>query len=181
MIILTIHRGYALQQSKPVMLRSSINKPQVLCADDPILSYGFINLINVFEKLTANLFDWVTSGGDSCLGMPPTSSIQSSLCKPISVDGVLEIQQVDILVTQQWLQAMMWKLSIEHATQASSRTGAVLPLHLPVLVGKAVMNVIGAASQGAIDAHGIGMVRSLSASPASLYRLTPSRSRNSSI
>lgn len=154
------NRGYALQQAKPVMLRSSIQKPQVLCSNDPILSYGFINLINVFEKLTVNLYDWVAAGGaDSCLETPPASSIQSSLSKPVSVDGVLEIQQVDILITQQWLQAMMWKLSIGHATQADPRHSSVLPFHLPVLVGKSVMEVIGASSQGAVDAHGIGMVR----------------------
>lgn len=148
-----------MQQSKPVMLRNSIQKPQVLCSSDPILAYGFLNLINVFEKLAVSLYDWVSAGGgDSYLEMPPTTSIQSSLCEPISVDGVLEIQQVDILITQQWLQAMMWKLSMGHATQAGSQNGPVLPFHLPVLVGKAVMNVIGAASQGAVDAHGIGMV-----------------------
>ncbi|XHG01113.1 hypothetical protein AWENTII_004515 [Aspergillus wentii] len=141
------------------MLRSSIHKPQVLCSEDPILAYGFINLINIFEKLTVNLYDWISAGGgDGFFETPSTSSIQSSLCKPVSLDGVLEIQQVDILVTQQWLQAMMWKLSMSHATQPGSRDDTVLPFHLPVLVGKSVMSVIGAASQGAVDAHGIGMV-----------------------
>lgn len=154
-------RGYALQQAKPVMLRSSIHKPQVLCSEDPILAYGFINLINIFEKLTPNLYDWLSAGGgDGVPERPPTSAIQSSLCKPVVLDGMLEIQQVDILVTQQWLQAMMWKLSMSRATQPGSRDEAVLPFHLPVLVGKAVMSVIGTASQGAVDAHGIGMVRS---------------------
>lgn len=144
------------------MLRSSIHKPQVLCSDDPILAFGFTNLINIFEKITASLYDWVSAGGgDGLVERPPTSVIQSSLCKPISLDGVLEIQQVDILITQQWLQAMMWKLSMSHATQPGSRDDAALPFHLPVLVGKAVMSVIGAASQGAVDAHGIGMVSQL--------------------
>ena len=141
------------------MLRSSIHKPQVLCSEDPILAYGFINLINLFEKLTPDLYDWIsTGGGDGLLERPPTSTIQSSLCKPISLDGVLEIQQVDIIITQQWLQSMMWKLSMNHAAQPGSQDDAVLPFHLPVLVGKAVMSVIGTASQGAVDAHGIGMV-----------------------
>jgi hypothetical protein len=141
------------------MLRSSIHKPQVLCSEDPILAYGFINLIGIFEKLTPNLYDWVSAGGgEGLLERPPTSAIQSSLCKPISLDGVMEIQQVDILITQQWLQAMMWKLSMNHATQPGARDESVLPFHLPVLVGKAVMSVIGSASQGAVDAHGIGMV-----------------------
>ncbi|KAF9883780.1 hypothetical protein FE257_002810 [Aspergillus nanangensis] len=159
-LLFITERGYALQQAKPVMLRNSIHKPQVLCADDPILAYGFINLINIFEKLTVNLYDWVCAGAADG-EMPPTSAIQSSLCKSISVEGVSEIQKVDILITQQWLQAMMWKLSMTRASQPGSRDDTVLPFHLPVLVGKAVMGVIGAASQGAVDAHGIGMEQKL--------------------
>jgi hypothetical protein len=165
------NRGYALQQAKPVMLRNSIHKPQVLCSDDPILAYGFINLINVFEKLSVNLYDWVSAGGGANTGdgdTLPTSSIQSSLAKQVSLEGVSEIQKVDILITQQWLQAMMWKLSMTHATQPGSRDDTVLPFHLPVLVGKAVMGVIGAASQGAVDAHGIGMVSLPSPPPSTI-------------
>lgn len=141
------------------MLRSSIHKPQVLCSEDPILAYGFINLINIFEKLTPDLYDWLSAGGgEGLLERPSVSAIQSSLCKPVALDGVLEIQQIDILISEQWLQSVMWKLSISHATQPGLRDSTVLPLHLPVMVGKAVMSVIGAASQGAVDAHGIGMV-----------------------
>ncbi|KAL3464153.1 fungal-specific transcription factor domain-containing protein [Aspergillus heterothallicus] len=161
-LLFITERGYALQQAKPVMLRNSIHKPQVLCSDDPILAYGFINLIGVFENLSANLYDWVSAGGrDGSLEMPPTSAIQANLSKPISLDGVSEIQKVDILITQQWLQAMMWKLSMTRASQPNSRLENVLPFHLPVLVGKAVMQVIADASQGAVDAHGIGMEQKL--------------------
>ena len=164
-------RGYALQQAKPVMLRNSIHKPQVLCSEDPILAYGFINLISIFEKLSVNLFDWISAGGvDSSSEIPPTSAIQSSLCKTVSLEGVSEIQKVDILITQQWLQAMMWKLSMTRPTQPGSRDDAVLPFHLPVMVGKAVMTVISAASQDAVDAHGIGMV---SQKPPALESIPP--------
>jgi hypothetical protein len=152
------------------MLRNSINKSQVLYSDDPILAYGFINPINVFEKLSVNLYDWVSAGGGASPGdgnILPESSIQSSLAKQESLDGVSEIQRVDILITQQWLQAMMWKLSMTHANQPGSRDDTVLHFHLPILVGNAVMGVIGAASQGAVDAHGIGMV-----SPPSLSQST---------
>ncbi|KAL5046790.1 hypothetical protein BDW71DRAFT_59358 [Aspergillus fruticulosus] len=169
-LLFITERGYALQQAKPVMLRNSIHKPQVLCSDDPILAYGFINLIGVFESLSVNLYDWVSAGGslsgggssrDGSSEMPPTSAIQAILSKPISLEGVSEIQKVDILITQQWLQAMMWKLSMTRASQPGSRNETVLPFHLPVLVGKAVMSVIAEASQGAVDAHGIGMEQKL--------------------
>ncbi|KAJ5471553.1 hypothetical protein N7530_008910 [Penicillium desertorum] len=186
-LLFITERGYALQQAKPVILRNSIHKPQVLCSGDPILAYGFINLINIFEKLTPNLYDWVSAGGgDSTLERPPTSAIQSSLCKAISLEWVFEIQKVDILITQQWLQAMMWKLSMCHATQDGLRDGKVLPFYLPVMVGKAVMSVVGAASKDAVDAHGIGMEQKLfdmgisvadvirSLGPEAVYRLAES-------
>ncbi|KAL2835121.1 fungal-specific transcription factor domain-containing protein [Aspergillus cavernicola] len=161
-LLFITERGYALQQAKPVMLRNSIHKPQVLCSDDPILAYGFINLIEVFENLSVNLYDWVSAGGrDGSSEMPPTSAIQASLSKPISLEGVSEIQKVDILITQQWLQTMMWKLSMTRASQPGSRTETALPFHLPVLVGKSVMSIVADASQGAVDAHGIGMEQKL--------------------
>ncbi|KAG0157840.1 hypothetical protein PDIDSM_5351 [Penicillium digitatum] len=186
-LLFTTERGYALQKAKPVMLRSSIHKPRVLCSKDPILAYGFTNLINVFENLTPCLYDWISAGaGDGILEKPPISEIQSSLCKAISLEGVLEIQRVDILITQQWLQTMMWKLSMSHATQPGSRNDPVLPFHLPVMVGKSVMSVLGAASRGAIDAHGIVMEQKLfdigssvadvtrSLGPKAVHRLTES-------
>ncbi|CAG8877047.1 unnamed protein product [Penicillium nalgiovense] len=89
-LLFITERGYALQQAKPVMLRSSIHKPQVLCSEDPILAYGFINLINIFENLTPSLYDWMSAGGgDGILERPPTSVIQSSLCKAISLEESL--------------------------------------------------------------------------------------------
>lgn len=150
------------------MLRPSIQKPQVLCSNDPILAYGFLNLIALFEKLTVDLYDWLSTGGspnsststDQASTASTASSIQASLCAaPIaSLQGIMEIQQVDILVTQQWLQTMMWRVSL--AASPSSKDGN-LPFHLPVVIGRAVMGIISAASQAAVDAHGIGMEQKL--------------------
>lgn len=68
------NRGYALQQSRPIMLRPSIQKPQVLCSNDPILAYGFLNLISLFEKLTVDLYDWLSTGGSPDNGMDQAST-----------------------------------------------------------------------------------------------------------
>lgn len=142
------------------MLRSSIRKPEVFDSDDPILSYGFLNLINLFEKLTVDLYDWISTGSEDGLsGVTLTGSIQGNLCSPISLDGVLETQQVDILITQQWLQAVMWRLAVSRSLQKSSGNDALLPFHFPVTVGKSALGVLSSVSQSSIDAHGIGMVR----------------------
>jgi hypothetical protein len=141
------------------MLRNSINKPKVLYSDDPTLEYGFLNLITIFEKLTPDLYDWVALGGDEAFAAGPVvaNNIQQNLAKPVPIEGMMQIQQVDVLVTQQWLQAMMWKLSMSNSPHPTD-TDTLLPFHLPVLVGKALMDVVGSVSQSAIDAHGIGMV-----------------------
>ncbi|KAH8704140.1 fungal-specific transcription factor domain-containing protein [Talaromyces proteolyticus] len=160
-LLFITERAYALQQAKPVMLRNSINKPKVLYSDDPVLEYGFLNLINIFEKLTPDLYDWVAIGCDEAFSSGSVANdIQQSLCESVPFEGMMQIQQVDILVTQQWLQAMMWKLSMGSSPRPSN-TDTSLPFHLPVMIGKALMDVVGSVSQSAIDAHGIGMEQKL--------------------
>lgn len=145
------------------MLRSSIRKPEIFDSDDPILSYGFLNLINLFEKLTVDLYDWISTGSeDGISAITLTGSIQGSLCSPISLNGVLETQQVDILITQQWLQAVMWRLAVSRSLQKSAGNDGLLPFHFPVTVGKSALSVLSSVSQSSIDAHGIGMVRHFS-------------------
>lgn len=65
----------------------------------------------------------------------------------------------------------MWRVSL--AAGRASRDEN-LPFHLPVVIGKAVMGIISAASQAAVDAHGIGMVPPPVPShcPAHVYKTT---------
>ncbi|KAL1977620.1 hypothetical protein VTN31DRAFT_479 [Thermomyces dupontii] len=161
-LLFVTERAYALQRAKPILLRSSIRKPRVMNAEDSVLDYGFLNLIRTFEKLKPDLYDWVAAGYDETIVAPPaTSEMQQELSQPIPVDGVTEIQHVDIMVTQQWLQAMMWKLSMMIPGSDRNRVHTLLPFHLPVLVGKTLLDFLGSVSQGAIDAHGIGMEQKL--------------------
>ncbi|PGH17296.1 hypothetical protein AJ79_01180 [Helicocarpus griseus UAMH5409] len=161
-LLFVTERAYSLQQTKPVMLRASIRKPEVFNGDDPILAYGFLNLINLFEKLTPDLYDWMSSGlGGEAVGQALTSSILRDLSSPISLEGVLETQQVDILVTQQWLRAAMCKLASSGSLQKPPRSPGMHPPQVPIATGKSTMEVLGAVSQAAIDSHGIGMEQKL--------------------
>ncbi|KAJ5894959.1 hypothetical protein N7495_006650 [Penicillium taxi] len=126
-LLFITERGYALQQSKPLMLPRSIQKPQALCSENPILAYGFVNLINIFDKLTASIYD-----------------------------GVLEAQDFDILIVQQWLQTMMWKIPVS-SPQPRLQDNALLSFHLPVMSEKASMRVISIVSPGSTDPHSIEM------------------------
>jgi hypothetical protein len=140
------------------MLRSSIHKPKVLQSEDPITEYCFLNLINLFEKLTVDLYDWVSTGCDNTFfKAAPTSPMQGNLSVPVTLVGVSEIQQVDILITQHWLQAIVWKLSMNQNRQPGSIEHR-MPLHLPFVIGRKILDVVSTVSQSAVDAQGIGMV-----------------------
>lgn len=130
------------------MLRNSIRKPAILSTEDHIIQYGFYNLISIFEKITAELYDWIAIECDETFIASMVAgrtnlrdiSRRHHFSKPIPIGSVAEIQNLDIAGTQQWLQAMAWKLSMSDLSQFRS-TDALLPFHFPVLVAKAVMDV----------------------------------------
>lgn len=116
-----------------------------------MIQYGFHNLINIFEKLTADLYDWIAIECDENLvasmrrpsGHTNLRDIQQrnyQFSAPVPIDSVMQIQSLDVALTQQWLQVMIWKLSMSDLSQPRG-ADALLPFHLPVLVGKAVMDV----------------------------------------
>ena len=119
--------AYALQQTKLIILCKSIRKPEAL-GSNSIVAYGFLNLISLFEKLTVELYDWIFSGHeDASSGIAITSSIQFSLRKPLSLDGILETHQVDILITQQRLQVRFWRLAVNRSLPKLSGSQGTLP------------------------------------------------------
>ena len=150
------------------MSRNSIRKPEVFYGDDSNLAYGFLNVINIFEKLPVELYDFISSGyEDEASGFALASFIQSSLSFPLSLEGVTETQQVDILITQQWLQGVMWKLGLSRSPHKLLGNRGLIPFDAPLLAAYSIMEVLSSVSQTSIDAHGISMVRhSLSSYPS---------------
>jgi hypothetical protein len=145
------------------MLRNSIRKPQILPTEDPTMQYAFHNLIDIFQKLTAELYDWIAiecdeSFGAAAMTQPNTLKLRDTqqhnhqqFCRRksvIPIESVMGIQTLDVASTQQWLRVMLWNLSMSDLSQPTS-IDALLPFHLPVLVGKTVMDVL----QGSTALH----------------------------
>lgn len=84
------------------------------------------------------------------------SDIYQSLATPLpSLTEIPETQQVDLVVTQQWLQIRLWQTVTDHA----SKYEEILPLQAPAAAGRAVMSFLASVSHESSDAHGIGIVR----------------------
>jgi len=159
------------------MLRQPVRKPAVFASENPALTFGFVMLSSLFENLPPEFYDNIIHGihepNSTCL----IYQIYQSLASPIPLlNEVSETQQIDITITQNWLQAILWKISMSVGAEAllyssfpplsSSNLcddptfnchSELLPLHAPVSAGKAIMGFLSGVSQKFVDAHGIGM------------------------
>lgn len=141
------------------MTRSSIRKPEVLGSDDPNSAYGLLNLINLYEKLPVELYDFMSSEcDDGASGFALASFIHGSLSFPLNLEDAMETQRVDIIVTQQWLQGVMWKLGLSRSPYKLLGNQGSIPPDTPLSAAYSIMEVFASVSQSSIDVHGISMV-----------------------
>lgn len=142
------------------MLRPSIQKPSVFGSDNPKLAYGFLNLILLFENIPSHFYDWISDGalqspGDKSM----VNEISSNLVAFVPLfSDFFETQEVDIFVTRDWLQTMLWRHSTRNLIDCAQRAQLCTPACSPLLTGKSILRLIASASQSSMDAHGIGMV-----------------------
>jgi hypothetical protein len=162
------------------MLRKTIHKPIVFASENPALTFGFVMLIGIFEKLPPEFYDNLMHDADQLSNMFLILQIYQSLTTPIPLlDEALEIQRTDITITQYWLQAALWKIFMSARSKDSSSSPSIssssptplgaaaaadasswelLPWHAPVSAGKSILSFMSGVSQKSADAHGIGMV-----------------------
>ena len=142
------------------MLRGGIRKPSVFNSDSPALLYGFVSLVSLFENMTPDFYDWNLLSADASRDMASASTIYRSIAS-FSLHllaEISEIHQVDVLVTQQWLQARLWKFCADRRLLPQGNGHGALPIQIPATAGKSVMACLSSVSQQSTDAHGIGIV-----------------------
>ena len=159
------------------MLRPSIELPRVFESSDPRLIYGFVTLVKVFAAVDNKFLSvWREDqpGGRHHARDVTTPSLTQLLSYNDDVPGALsmsemdETQRLDILVTRQWLRALVWRLQLRHGVRSlsSSSSNENQPLllqhkedaHHPFQTSRSVLGIISAANRIALEAHGIGMV-----------------------
>ncbi|UNI22452.1 hypothetical protein JDV02_008341 [Purpureocillium takamizusanense] len=163
-LLFVTERTYALQHRRPVMLRSTITKPQVVDSDCPVVMHDFVNHIRLFELLPHSLYDWLpTSDPSQQQGSSIVLSqrVGDKLCAVQAADSVLESQRFDTLVTQQWLRVAMWRLAYGVNPSLMYGHAASPSLVVPFEAGKTIMMQLDMVNQTSKDCHGIGMEQKL--------------------
>ncbi|KAK2609170.1 hypothetical protein QQS21_002252 [Conoideocrella luteorostrata] len=163
-LLFVTERTYALQRRRPVMLRSTITKPQVVDSECPTLMHDFVNHIRLFELLPHTLYDWRPNGDplqQQGSAVMISQRVADMLCMVQPGDSVLESQRFDTLVTQQWLRVCMWRLAFgQNLRQARWYTGST-SMVVPFDAGRSIMGHLEMVSQTSKDCHGISIEQKL--------------------
>ncbi|KAH0523429.1 hypothetical protein TsFJ059_008436 [Trichoderma semiorbis] len=161
-LLFVTERTYALQHRRPVMLRNTISKPQIVDSDCPIVMHDFVNHVRLFELLPCSLYEWQPhTDGCQPQGVALSHAISNKLSAVQPAESVMESQRFDTLVTQQWLRVSMWRLAFGTKPNLVYGQGLMPALGLPFEAGKSIMKALGSVSQSSKDCHGIAIEQKL--------------------
>ncbi|KAF4444520.1 hypothetical protein F53441_11113 [Fusarium austroafricanum] len=161
-LLFVTERTFALQHRRSVMLRSTVNKPQIVDSNCPVVMHDFINHIRLFESLPYSLYEWTPEDDDQRFDdLKLVHTINSKLCDVQPDQSIIESQRFDTLITQQWLRISMWRIAFGQNPSSASGFGLLLPPGLPMDAGKIIMSALGSVGTKSKDCHGIGMEQKL--------------------
>ncbi|KAL2855738.1 hypothetical protein BJX68DRAFT_231110 [Aspergillus pseudodeflectus] len=174
-LVFITERAYALQTGRPVMLRPSIRKPSVLNSETPVLLYGFVSLISLFEQMVPDFYSW--NNMESLNGLQESSALnamyQSISNPPALLAEVSETHQVDYIISQQWLLVCLWNYHMKLYPYRGRDSSTLLPIHIPLMAGRCALACLSSVSMPSVDAHGIGMEQKLYDIGESITQLAP--------
>ncbi|KAM0186103.1 hypothetical protein ACHAPI_011881 [Fusarium lateritium] len=161
-LLFVTERTFALQHRRSVMLRSTVNKPQIVDSNCPVVMHDFINHIRLFESLPYSLYEWQPEGDDGRFeDLKLVHTINDKLCSVQPDQSIIESQRFDTLITQQWLRVSMWRIAFGQNPTSASGFGLLLPPALPMDAGKIIMSALSSVGTKSKDCHGIGMEQKL--------------------
>lgn len=167
-IVLTPPRAYALQHRSSAILRSSIDLPRIFESDNPKLIFGFVSLVNLFKSVDDKFLSLWKGGRPS--PSDTKQSWQRAFCAALadqninSANEIMEIQRLDIMVTQQWLHLLAWQMESRRrqneVTQgtAAERKALAANRRFPFSASRDTLQIITKANRKSLESHGIGMV-----------------------
>ncbi|KZL81383.1 fungal specific transcription factor [Colletotrichum incanum] len=180
-LLFVTERGVAMLHKLPVVLKSNIRFPSLdgsgVGEDEGHILPAFKKLANLFwifdqsgafdilqnsddEDAMWSMADGLQTASRACLDV-----VQRKLQEiPLDSDASNDVQRADIVVTRQWMQAVLWKVTMNHGRPWSSgnnntnnNNNNVTSLSHPIQIAKEFLQLISQLPSTAIEAHGPGI------------------------
>ncbi|KAK1988769.1 fungal-specific transcription factor [Colletotrichum cereale] len=178
-LLFVTERGVAMLHKLPVVLKSNTRFPSLdgsgVGEDEGHVLPAFKKLANLFwifdqsgafdilqnsddEDAMWSMADGLQTASRACLDV-----VQRKLQEiPLDSDASNDVQRADIVVTRQWMQAVLWKVTMNHGRSWSSGNNSnnnnnVTSLSHPIQIAKEFLQLISQLPSTAIEAHGPGI------------------------
>ncbi|KAK1464341.1 fungal specific transcription factor [Colletotrichum melonis] len=175
-LLFVTERGVAMLHKLPVALKSNTRFPSLdgsgVGEDEGHILPAFKKLADLFwifdqsgafdilqnsddEDALWSMADGLQTASRACLDV-----VQQKLQQiPLDSDASNDVQRADIVVTRQWMQAVLWKVTMNHgrAWSSNSNNNTVTSLSHPIQIAKEFLQLISQLPSTAIEAHGPGI------------------------
>ncbi|KAL3953305.1 hypothetical protein ACCO45_013248 [Purpureocillium lilacinum] len=151
-LLFVTERGVALLHRLPAVLKPNILLPWYGVADDIAhILPEFLKLVNLFWVFDqSGMFEWLRSaesGSGASISQSCITMLQQTLEDSTKGDywGGNDIQRADMLVTRQWMRAVLWR--------AALRFGILIPIN-PLDIAQEFLTLIASIPPAALESHG---------------------------
>ncbi|TDZ25839.1 putative sucrose utilization protein SUC1 [Colletotrichum orbiculare MAFF 240422] len=186
-LLFVTERGVAMLHKLPVALKSNIRFPSLegsgVGEDEGHILPAFKKLANLFwifdqsgafdilqnsdDEDAAAVWSMAAADGLQTASRACLDVVQRKLQEiPLDSDASNDVQRADIVVTRQWMQAVLWKLTMNHgrawvspSASAANQTSLATTTSLshPIQIAKEFLRLISQLPSTAIEAHGPGI------------------------
>lgn len=162
-LLFVTERGCAILRNKPILItRLPVLPSKNFDSEDPSILAGFICLCRLFALLDESFVDLWRSADSGLQAdadqLDNIALIQHELAVMSFEDyGLTDIQQADVLITQQWLRLIFWQASTRQGLISSSAIELAFSYDYPIAIAKDLCLVMQKLPLDAILVHGLGI------------------------
>jgi hypothetical protein len=152
-----IQRSYAILRHKPLTLSKTPEFPSTLHDYElPEIHDGFIRLVNSYHLLDSSFVDSWNESTEARASTLTYTALQRQLNRPQPSDVPLtDIQNADILITQQWLRLIVWQSSMRQGLLSSTAEDESMTFRYPLKIAHSLLDVISSLPTKSIEVHGM--------------------------
>lgn len=156
-VLFVTERAYAIQRHHSLSMQPSIDLPSSVDHDCPENMSGFNYMVDLWSQIDN---DFLSMWNDK--RFPISADWMSNLHRrvqnalPARLD-ISEVQEADILVSQQWLRTILWQLGTSRMLLSSSSNDEFLRFSFPIQISHDLLAITNRMSPETLEVHGIGI------------------------
>lgn len=160
-VLFVTERAYAIQRHHSLSMQPSIDLPSTIDQDLNENMSGFNFMVDLWSQIDS---DFLSMWNDKRYPITPEwmGRLHDKVCTALpKVLNITEVQEADILISQQWLRTILWQLSTSRMLLSSNSPNAALRFSFPIQISQDLLSVTNRISKEALEVHGIGVCEKL--------------------